>query len=133
MNAVESPEGQELQKMGSGAWDNPAYSGPPSPHGTLRVCTISRAVPPQPQPKKPEDGPREKAYRTLVSSCCFQICRGIRGTWWEEGSPGILELGKESQKLLGGRCDLKKRWDLSLFGLYELSVRAEGPRTQTPV
>ncbi|XP_008704263.1 polycystic kidney disease 2-like 1 protein isoform X1 [Ursus maritimus] len=81
MNAVESPEGQELQKMGSGAWDNPAYSGPPSPHGTLKVCTISRAAPPQPQPKKPEDGPREKAYRTLVSSCCFQICRGIRGLW----------------------------------------------------
>ncbi|XP_045658830.1 polycystic kidney disease 2-like 1 protein isoform X1 [Ursus americanus] len=81
MNAVESPEGQELQKMGSRAWDNPAYSGPPSPHGTLKVCTISRAAPPQPQPKKPEDGPREKAYRTLVSSCCFQICRGIRGLW----------------------------------------------------
>nr|XP_035920984.1 polycystic kidney disease 2-like 1 protein isoform X3 [Halichoerus grypus] len=81
MNAVESPEGQELQKMGSGAWDNLAYSGPPSPHGTLRICTISRAVPPQPQPKKPEDGSQEKAYRTLVSSCCFQICRGIRGLW----------------------------------------------------
>nr|XP_054364315.1 polycystic kidney disease 2-like 1 protein isoform X1 [Mirounga angustirostris]XP_054364316.1 polycystic kidney disease 2-like 1 protein isoform X1 [Mirounga angustirostris] len=81
MNAVESPEGQELQKMGSGAWDNPAYSGPPSPHGTLRICTISRAVPPQPQPKKPEDGSQEKAYRTLVASCCFQICRGIRGLW----------------------------------------------------
>ncbi|KAF3827839.1 hypothetical protein GH733_001074 [Mirounga leonina] len=81
MNAVESPEGQELQKMGSGAWDNPAYSGPPSPHGTLRICTISRTVPPQPQPKKPEDGSQEKAYRTLVASCCFQICRGIRGLW----------------------------------------------------
>ncbi|XP_032168929.1 polycystic kidney disease 2-like 1 protein isoform X1 [Mustela erminea] len=81
MNAVESPEGQELQKMGSGAWDNPAYSGPPSPHGTLRICTISSAVPPPPQPKKPEDGPQEKAYRTPISSCCFQICRGIRGLW----------------------------------------------------
>ncbi|XP_059025187.1 polycystin-2-like protein 1 isoform X3 [Mustela lutreola] len=81
MNAVESPEGQELQKIGSGAWDNPAYSGPPSPHGTLRICTISSAVPPPPQPQKPEDGPQEKAYRTLISSCCFQICRGIRGLW----------------------------------------------------
>ncbi|XP_047559507.1 polycystic kidney disease 2-like 1 protein isoform X1 [Lutra lutra] len=81
MNAVESPEGQELQKMGSGAWDNPAYSGPPSPHGTMRICTISSAVPPQSQPKKPEDGLQEKAYRTLISSCCFQICRGIRGLW----------------------------------------------------
>ncbi|XP_072595869.1 polycystin-2-like protein 1 isoform X3 [Vulpes vulpes] len=81
MNVVESPEGQELQKMGSGAWDNPAYSGPPSPHGTLKICTISSAMPPQPQIQKPEDGPQEKAYRTLVSSCCFQICRGIRGLW----------------------------------------------------
>eukprot|EP00071_Canis_lupus_P018148 XP_013964616.1 polycystic kidney disease 2-like 1 protein isoform X2 [Canis lupus familiaris] len=81
MNAVESPEGQELQKMGSGAWDNPAYSGPPSPRGTLKICTISSAMPPQPQIQKPEDGPQEKAYRTLVSSCCFQICRGIRGLW----------------------------------------------------
>ncbi|XP_041601983.1 polycystic kidney disease 2-like 1 protein isoform X5 [Vulpes lagopus] len=81
MNVVESPEGQELQKMESGAWDNPAYSGPPSPHGTLKICTISSAMPPQPQIQKPEDGPQEKAYRTLVSSCCFQICRGIRGLW----------------------------------------------------
>ncbi|KAI2556936.1 polycystin 2 like 1, transient receptor potential cation channel [Homo sapiens] len=64
MNAVGSPEGQELQKLGSGAWDNPAYSGPPSPHGTLRVCTISSTGPLQPQPKKPEDEPQETAYRT---------------------------------------------------------------------
>ncbi|GAB5578694.1 polycystic kidney disease 2-like 1 protein isoform X1 [Prionailurus iriomotensis] len=35
-------------------------------------------MPPESQPKKPEDGPQKKAYRTLVSSCCFQICRGIR-------------------------------------------------------
>ncbi|XP_049710992.1 polycystic kidney disease 2-like 1 protein [Elephas maximus indicus] len=81
MNAMEGPEGQELQNLGNGAWDNPAYSGPPSPHGTLRICTISHAVPPQPQPKKSEDGPQEKAHRTLVSSCCLYICRGIRGLW----------------------------------------------------
>ncbi|XP_064125155.1 polycystin-2-like protein 1 [Loxodonta africana] len=78
---MEGPEGQELQNLGNGAWDNPAYSGPPSPHGTLRICTISHAVPPQPQPKKSEDGPQEKAHRTLVSSCCLYICRGIRGLW----------------------------------------------------
>ncbi|PNJ86951.1 PKD2L1 isoform 1 [Pongo abelii] len=81
MNAVESPEGQELQKLGSGAWDNPAYSGPPSPHGTLRVCTISSTGPLQPQPKKPEDEPQETAHRTRVSSCCLYICQGIRGLW----------------------------------------------------
>ncbi|EAW49833.1 polycystin 2 like 1, transient receptor potential cation channel [Homo sapiens] len=81
MNAVGSPEGQELQKLGSGAWDNPAYSGPPSPHGTLRVCTISSTGPLQPQPKKPEDEPQETAYRTQVSSCCLHICQGIRGLW----------------------------------------------------
>ncbi|XP_059517057.1 polycystin-2-like protein 1 isoform X3 [Myotis daubentonii] len=83
MNAIESPEGQELQNLGSEAWDNPAYSGPPSPHGPLRICTISRAVPPQaqPQPTKPEDRPQEKAHRTLVSTCCLQIRRGIRGLW----------------------------------------------------
>ncbi|KAK2098821.1 Polycystic kidney disease 2-like 1 protein [Saguinus oedipus] len=81
MNAVESPEGQELQKLGSGAWDNPAYSGPPSPHGTLRVCTISSTGLPQPQPKKTEDEPEETAHRTRVSSCCLLICRGIRGLW----------------------------------------------------
>ncbi|KAL0616354.1 Polycystic kidney disease 2-like 1 protein [Plecturocebus cupreus] len=81
MNAVESPEGQELQKLGSGAWDNPAYSGPPSPHGTLRVCTISSTGLPQPQPKKPEDEPEETAPRTRVASCCLLLCRGIRGLW----------------------------------------------------
>nr|XP_054378752.1 polycystic kidney disease 2-like 1 protein isoform X7 [Pongo abelii] len=81
MNAVENPEGQELQKLGSGAWDNPAYSGPPSPHGTLRVCTISSTGPLQPQPKKPEDEPQETAHRTRVSSCCLYICQGIRGLW----------------------------------------------------
>uniref|UniRef100_A0A8C4PKZ8 Polycystin-2-like protein 1 n=1 Tax=Equus asinus asinus TaxID=83772 RepID=A0A8C4PKZ8_EQUAS len=81
LNAMESPKGQELQNLGSGAWDNPAYSGPSSPHGTLRICTISSAVPSKPQPKKPEDGPQEKSHRTLVSSCCLQICRGIRGLW----------------------------------------------------
>ena len=100
--------------MGRGAWDNPAYSGPQSPHGTLRICTISSVMPPESQPKKPEDGPQKKAYRTLVSSCCFQICRGIRGTWWEEGSFRILELEEGSQKLWGGRCDLKKRWDVNI-------------------
>ncbi|MBZ3874533.1 Polycystic kidney disease 2-like 1 protein [Sciurus carolinensis] len=81
MNAVESPEGQELQELGNRAWDNPAYSGPPSPHGTLRICTISSVGLPQPQPKKPEDGPQEKTQRTLVSSCCFHICHSIRGLW----------------------------------------------------
>ncbi|KAI4550887.1 hypothetical protein MJT46_018394 [Ovis ammon polii x Ovis aries] len=81
MNAVGSPEEQELQELGSGAWDNPTYSGPPSPQGTLQICTISNAVLPQPQPKQPEDGPQEKAHRTLVSSCCLRICRGIRGLW----------------------------------------------------
>uniref|UniRef100_A0A452E8T8 Polycystin-2-like protein 1 n=1 Tax=Capra hircus TaxID=9925 RepID=A0A452E8T8_CAPHI len=81
MNAVGSPEEQELQELGSGAWDNPTYSGTPSPQGTLQICTISSAVLPQPQPKQPEDGPQEKAHRTLVSSCCLRICRGIRGLW----------------------------------------------------
>ncbi|CAK6436190.1 unnamed protein product [Pipistrellus nathusii] len=81
MNAVQSPEGQELQNLGSEAWDNPAYSGPLSPHGTLRICTISSAVTPQPQARKPEDRPQEKAPRTLVSTCCLQICQGIRGLW----------------------------------------------------
>jgi polycystin 2L1 len=89
MNTVESPEGQELQKLGSGAWDNPAYSGPPSPHGTVRICTISSVVIPHPQPKKLEDRPQEKTHKTLVSSCCFLICRGIRGMGWEASE--ILE------------------------------------------
>ncbi|KAM5244290.1 LOW QUALITY PROTEIN: polycystin-2-like protein 1 [Hipposideros larvatus] len=81
MNSIESSEGQELQNLGGGAWDNPAYSGPPTPHGTLKICTISSAVLPKPEPKKPEDGPQEKAHRILVSSCCLQISRGIRGLW----------------------------------------------------
>ncbi|XP_039727442.1 polycystin-2-like protein 1 isoform X3 [Pteropus medius] len=81
MNSMESSEGQELQNLGSGAWDNPAYSGPSSPHGTLRICTISSAVPPHPQPKKPEDESQENTHGVLVSSCCLQIRRGIRGLW----------------------------------------------------
>ncbi|XP_003787312.2 polycystic kidney disease 2-like 1 protein isoform X1 [Otolemur garnettii] len=81
MNAVETPEGQELQNLGTGAWDNPAYSGPPSPHRALRIYTVSSAVPPQPQPKKPEDEPHEKTRGTPVSSCCLHICHGIRGLW----------------------------------------------------
>ncbi|KAM9618017.1 polycystin-2-like protein 1 [Trichechus inunguis] len=81
MNAMESPEGQELQNLGNGAWENPAYSSPPSPHGTQRICTISSVVPPQPQPKMPEDGPQENAHRTLVSSCCLHIRRSVRGLW----------------------------------------------------
>ncbi|XP_023444742.1 polycystin-2-like protein 1 [Dasypus novemcinctus] len=82
MNTVESPYGQELQTLRSGAWDNPAYSGPPSPHGMLKISTISGSGPTRPQAKKPEDGPQEKAQRrTLVHSCCLRICRGIRGLW----------------------------------------------------
>ncbi|XP_005407751.1 PREDICTED: polycystic kidney disease 2-like 1 protein isoform X4 [Chinchilla lanigera] len=81
MDVIENPEGQELQKLGSGAWDNPSYSGPPSPQETLRIYTISSAAPPQPQPRKPEDGPQEKTHRTLVSSCCLHFCRSIRGLW----------------------------------------------------
>ncbi|XP_053524634.1 polycystic kidney disease 2-like 1 protein [Artibeus jamaicensis] len=81
MSTVESPEGQELQNLRREAWDNPAYCGSSSPHGTLRICTISSAVHPQPQPKKPGDRPQEKAHRILVSSCCLQIFRGIRGLW----------------------------------------------------
>ncbi|XP_076980518.1 polycystin-2-like protein 1 [Tamandua tetradactyla] len=81
MKTMESPEGQELQKLGSGAWDNLAYSGPPSPPGTLEICTVSSVVHPPPQAKKPEDGHQEKAHRTLVYSCCLHICHGIRGLW----------------------------------------------------
>ncbi|XP_077883341.1 polycystin-2-like protein 1 isoform X1 [Ictidomys tridecemlineatus] len=81
MNAMESPEGQEIQKLGNRAWDNPAYSGPPSPHGTLRICTISSVGLPRAQPKKPEDGPQEKTQGALVSSCCLHICHRIRGLW----------------------------------------------------
>ncbi|XP_007938223.1 LOW QUALITY PROTEIN: polycystic kidney disease 2-like 1 protein [Orycteropus afer afer] len=81
MKAMENPEGQELQKLGSGAWDNPAYSSPPSPHETRRICTTSSSVFPKSQTKKPEDGPQEKPRTTLVSSCCLHIHRGIRGLW----------------------------------------------------
>lgn len=80
MDAMENPEGQELQKLERGAWDNPSYSGPPSPQEMLRICTISTAALPKPQPRKPEDGPQEKTHRTLVSSCCLHFCRSIRGT-----------------------------------------------------
>ncbi|XP_037353078.1 polycystic kidney disease 2-like 1 protein [Talpa occidentalis] len=81
MNVVESSEVQELQKLGSGAWDNPAYAGPHSPCGTRKIFAISSVVPPQPHPKKPEDEPQEKASRALVSSCCLQIRRCVRGLW----------------------------------------------------
>ncbi|XP_069913500.1 polycystin-2-like protein 1 isoform X1 [Oryctolagus cuniculus] len=81
MDATESPQGQEQQKSAREAWDNPAYSGPPSPHGTLRICTISNPVTPQPQPTKPGDGPQEKAPKTLVSSCCLRVLHAIRGLW----------------------------------------------------
>ncbi|XP_051002583.1 polycystic kidney disease 2-like 1 protein [Acomys russatus] len=77
---MESPKEQELRTLGSGAWENPAYSSPPSPNGTLKICTVSSAAIPQPQPKKPEDK-SQKPQRTLVSSCCFHICRRIRGLW----------------------------------------------------
>lgn len=148
MRTVESPEGQELQNLGREAWDNPAYSGPPSPHGTLRICTISSAVCPQPQPKKPEDGPQKKAHRILVSSCCLQIFRRIRGSWWGRGSGRRALLGywsqeKESPKagvLVGlGECnlggsDLKKRWHLSVpLRCVNHLCRAVGPGTQKPV
>ncbi|ELW49349.1 Polycystic kidney disease 2-like 1 protein [Tupaia chinensis] len=81
MHAVDSPEVQELRELGSGAWDNPAYSGPPSPHGTPSICTISRAGPTLLQPEKPEDGPQEKVPGALGSRCCLHICRAIRGLW----------------------------------------------------
>ncbi|CAH6952351.1 Pkd2l1 [Phodopus roborovskii] len=74
-------KGQELQTLGSGAWDNPAYSSPPSPNGTLRICTVSRGALPQSQPKMPEDRCQEKTQRTLVSSCCLHICHSIRVTY----------------------------------------------------
>ena len=97
MNAVGSPEEQELQELGSGAWDNPTYSGAPSPRGTLKICTISSAVLPQPQPKQPEDGPQEKAHRTLVSSCCLHICRLALGSpIFPSGCEGKLGVALES-------------------------------------
>lgn len=114
MNAVQCPEGQELQKLGSGAWDNPAYIGAPSPRGTPRICTISSEVPPPSQPKKPEDGPQEKAHKTLVSSCCLQICRGIRGTWWGRVLLRYWSEEKGSTEAVGREYSLKKRWNLSV-------------------
>ncbi|XP_073934624.1 polycystin-2-like protein 1 isoform X2 [Castor canadensis] len=66
MNTVESPEGQELQKLGSRVWDKPAYSGPPFPHRTVRVYTVSNVVVLHPQSKKLEDGPQEKTHKTLL-------------------------------------------------------------------
>ncbi|XP_055447686.1 polycystic kidney disease 2-like 1 protein [Psammomys obesus] len=80
MKSMESAKEQELQTLGSGAWDNPAYSSPPSPNGTLRICTVSSVAIPQPQPKKPEDGHQE-TQGTLGSSCCFHVCHIIRGLW----------------------------------------------------
>ncbi|XP_062070204.1 polycystin-2-like protein 1 isoform X2 [Lepus europaeus] len=81
MDATKSPQEQEQQKSVREAWDNPAYSGPPSPHGTLRICTISNPVTPQCQPTKPGDGPQEKAPKTLMSSCCLRVHHAIRGLW----------------------------------------------------
>ncbi|KAM4852733.1 polycystin-2-like protein 1 [Thomomys bottae] len=83
MNSMEVPEGQELHKLDHGAWDNPAYSGSTSRHGTLRIYTVSSVATPsdQPQPKKPEDGLQEKKHRILGFSCCLRICRCIRGLW----------------------------------------------------
>ncbi|NP_852087.2 polycystin-2-like protein 1 [Mus musculus] len=81
MNSMESPKNQELQTLGNRAWDNPAYSDPPSPNRTLRICTVSSVALPETQPKKPEVRCQEKTQRTLVSSCCLHICRSIRGLW----------------------------------------------------
>lgn len=84
MNIMESSKKQEMRTLGSGAWDNPAYSNPPSPNGTLRICTVSSVALSEPQPKKPEVRHQEKPQRTLVPSCCLHICRSIRGTGHEE-------------------------------------------------
>nr|XP_034376223.1 polycystic kidney disease 2-like 1 protein [Arvicanthis niloticus] len=81
MDIMESPKKQELQTQGSRAWDNPAYSNPPSPNGTLRICTVSSVAFPETQPKKPEVRRQERTQRTLVSSCCLCICQSIRGLW----------------------------------------------------
>nr|XP_045012360.1 polycystic kidney disease 2-like 1 protein isoform X3 [Jaculus jaculus] len=78
---MESPKGPKLQTLGRGAWDNPAFSGPPSPHGALRICTVSSAALPQPQPREREDGLQEKTHGTSLSSCCLGMCRSIRGLW----------------------------------------------------
>uniref|UniRef100_A0A8C5KFV2 Polycystin-2-like protein 1 n=1 Tax=Jaculus jaculus TaxID=51337 RepID=A0A8C5KFV2_JACJA len=78
---MESPKGPKLQTLGRGAWDNPAFSGPPSPHGALRICTVSSAALPPPQPREREDGLQEKTHGTSLSSCCLGMCRSIRGLW----------------------------------------------------
>ncbi|XP_072484571.1 polycystin-2-like protein 1 isoform X2 [Notamacropus eugenii] len=79
-----NPESQELQGLGPRAWDNPAYSGPPSPPATLKICTISGPLPSQPG-EKPKGGPFKRAYQGSGMDCCrhmcFHICRGIRGLW----------------------------------------------------
>ncbi|XP_031812554.1 polycystic kidney disease 2-like 1 protein isoform X2 [Sarcophilus harrisii] len=83
-NSSCNPEGQELQGLGPRAWDNPAYSGPPSPPATLKICTISGPLPSQPG-KKPKGGPFKRAPQASGMDCCrhmcFHICRGIRGLW----------------------------------------------------
>ncbi|XP_012873128.1 PREDICTED: polycystic kidney disease 2-like 1 protein [Dipodomys ordii] len=83
MKSMGGPEGQELHKLDKGAWDNPAYSSSPSPHGTPRIYTVSSVASPsnEPLPKKPEDGVQEKTHSTLGSSCCLHICHCIRGLW----------------------------------------------------
>ncbi|XP_004580300.2 polycystin-2-like protein 1 [Ochotona princeps] len=75
MDPEEDFQRQEQHKLESEAWDNPAYSNPSSPRGTLSICTITSVVPPQPQPMNPE------TPRTLMSSCCLRVHRGIRGLW----------------------------------------------------
>ncbi|XP_023564672.1 polycystic kidney disease 2-like 1 protein isoform X2 [Octodon degus] len=91
MDATENPEGQELQKLEKGAWDNPSYSGPPSPQDTLKICTISSAAPLQPQPRMTDDGPQKKTHQTLVSSCCLHFCHSIRGLWGTTLTENIAE------------------------------------------
>jgi polycystin 2L1 len=81
MNTVESPEGQELQKLGSRVWDKPAYSGPPFPHGTVRVYTVSNVVVLHPQSKKLEDGPQEKTHKTLLPFLPWHQKYGVGGFW----------------------------------------------------
>ncbi|XP_048194432.1 polycystic kidney disease 2-like 1 protein isoform X2 [Perognathus longimembris pacificus] len=83
MNSMRVAQGQELHKLDNGAWDNPAYSGPPSPPGMLKICTVSNVAAPsnQPQPRKPEHGLQEKTHRNLGSSCCLYICGCIRALW----------------------------------------------------
>ncbi|XP_055976824.1 polycystin-2-like protein 1 [Sorex fumeus] len=79
MRVVGGSEGQELPQLPSGAWENPVCSGPPSPPGTLMVCTVTGAAPAQ--VGKAGDGTTKKAWLALVSSCCLQVGRTIRGLW----------------------------------------------------